>query len=366
MPLFARAIQTSGDSASSHRALTGAGLGVSLAGVVCRFGPTAALDGVSLEAGAGEFVVLLGPSGCGKTTLLRAVAGFQRPDEGEVRIGERLVSGRGRFVPPEERGLGIVFQSYALWPHMSVAENVGFGLHRALDRVERVADALRVVGLEGFGDRKPATLSGGQRQRVALARCLAKSPGVVLMDEPLANLDPALRGAMQAEFAAMHRRIGATFLYVTHDRAEALALADRVALMSEGRMLQCDSPEVLYERPASLEAARFLGGAVVPVVVLGAAAAGRVRVAVCGTACVVRAPDDVAAGPALLWLRAHDIAIEAGGVPGVVASTAYQGSHWLVRVSLEGGGEVEVEHRGEPPQAGSVVGIVLRDGWVVK
>ena len=231
--------------------------------LVKRYGEFRALDDVSLAVEDGEFVAILGPSGCGKTTLLRQIAGFDKPDAGSIRIGDTVVSAPAQHVPPERRRIGIVFQSYALWPHMTVAENVGYGLDVAgvkdPERRQRVNAALALVELEGFADRRPALLSGGQRQRVALARCLVTEPSLVLLDEPLANLDVHLRAAMEREFARFHERTGTTMVYITHDQAEAMALADRIVLMREGRIEQQGTPEELYHRPATLFAARFFG-----------------------------------------------------------------------------------------------------------
>ncbi len=332
---------------------------IELINVTACFGEHRALDRVSLDIGAGEFLVVLGASGCGKTTLLRLIAGFHQPKSGEVRIGGQLVSGSGRFVPVEDRALGIVFQSYALWPHMSVAGNVGFALARhGVSRAEqrrRVAQALQQVGLADFATRHPLELSGGQRQRVALARCLAKAPGIVLLDEPLANLDPTLRGAMQGEFVAMHQRLGSTFVYVTHDQSEALALADRIALMRQGRILQCDPPRVIYDCPASPAVARFLGGgALLPAIMLAPATDGKARVRAAHADWLVRAGPSTAPGPVTLCVRAHDLALvqAAGSARAVVVDPRYQGSHWLVRVRLDDGTELEVVHHGEPPARG--------------
>ncbi|MGL5117187.1 MAG: ABC transporter ATP-binding protein, partial [Beijerinckiaceae bacterium] len=234
--------------------------GLKLEGVTRRFGAHRAVDGVSLDVKDGEFIAILGPSGCGKTTLLRLVAGFDPVDEGEIRIGDSLVSGGGRHLPPEERRVGIVFQSYALWPHMSVRENVEYALKvQRISRVvreKRVATALATVGLTELAGRKPALLSGGQRQRVALARCLAMEPALVLLDEPLANLDVHLRASMEEEFADFHKRTGTTMFYITHDQAEAMALADRIAVMDKGRLLQVAEPATLFRQPADATVAR--------------------------------------------------------------------------------------------------------------
>jgi iron(III) transport system ATP-binding protein len=224
-----------------------------------RFGAVLAVDGASIEIGRGEFVALLGPSGCGKTTLLRLIAGFEAPDSGTVRLGEELVAG-GVWVPPERRHVGMVFQDYALFPHLTVARNVGYGLPRS-GRAARVAEALDLVGLSRLGERYPHELSGGQQQRVALARALAPEPAVVLLDEPWSNIDPVLRSSMREELASILRATGVTVLLVTHEQEEAFSLADRVALMRDGSVVQTGPPEEIYYGPATRWAAEFVGAA---------------------------------------------------------------------------------------------------------
>jgi iron(III) transport system ATP-binding protein len=237
--------------------------GISLEGLTKRFGPLAAVDGVDLEIHDGEFVTLLGPSGCGKTTTLRLLAGFLVPDAGRILVdGEPYSSPQG-CLPPERRQMGMVFQSYAVWPHRTVFENVAFGLvvrkrPRAEIR-ERVAAMLRLVGLEGLDDRYAAQLSGGQQQRVALARSLIVEPRILLLDEPLSNLDAKLRERMRAELKQLQRRTGITFVYVTHDQAEAMALSDRIAVFERGRVHQFAAPREVYERPADKVVADFMG-----------------------------------------------------------------------------------------------------------
>ena len=223
-----------------------------------RFGPTAALDGASLNVARGEFVALLGASGCGKTTTLRVAAGFERPDAGRVELDGETVADARRFVPPERRGVGMVFQDYALFPHLDVAGNVGFGLSRR-DRSRRVREVLALVGLDGYGDRRPGELSGGQRQRVAVARALAPSPQLVLLDEPWSAIDPIHRAELREELSRVLRAAGVTVALVTHDREEAFTLADRIALMRKGRIVQVGRPEELYFAPADPWCARFVG-----------------------------------------------------------------------------------------------------------
>ncbi|MFT3965147.1 MAG: ABC transporter ATP-binding protein [Sphingobium sp.] len=239
---------------------------VRIEGIVRRFSPTAAaVDGVSLTIRQGEFVTLLGPSGCGKTTTLRMVAGLERPDSGRITVGDRVVSddARALFLPPEQRGLGMVFQSYAIWPHMTVAENVAYPLKvRRVNRAEvaeRVTRALQLVEMDAYADRPAPALSGGQQQRVAIARALVGEPAVLLLDEPLSNLDARLRTQMGEELRELQRRTNVTTLYVTHDQQEALSLSDRVVVMQRGRILQDASPSDIYRRPGNVEVAAFFG-----------------------------------------------------------------------------------------------------------
>ena len=229
-----------------------------------RFGQHTALDGVSFTVADGEFFTLLGPSGCGKSTTLMSIAGLERPDDGTIRVGDvTFVDSSGRFTPPEERDLGVVFQSYALWPHMTVGQNLELPLKlRKVSRTQRdelIDDALGQVGLAELRGRYPHQLSGGQQQRVALARALVYSPRVLLLDEPLSNLDAKLRERARAWLKDLQQRIGITTIYVTHDQIEALSLSDRLAVMQEGRMLQVGTPEEIYEQPASVEVADFVG-----------------------------------------------------------------------------------------------------------
>jgi iron(III) transport system ATP-binding protein len=225
------------------------------------FGPTRAVEEVTLEVARGELMAVLGPSGCGKTTLLRLIAGFEAPDRGSVDVGEETVAGPGRLVPPERRRVGMVFQDYALFPHLSVEANVAFGLSRR-SREERdslTRRTLELVGLQHKARRHPHELSGGERQRVALARALAPEPEVVLLDEPFSNLDATLRADLRREVELILRDAEATALLVTHDQEEALSLADRLAVMREGRIVQVGAPEEVYGRPASRWAAQFVG-----------------------------------------------------------------------------------------------------------
>ncbi len=231
---------------------------VEIQDVTKRFGLSSevtAVDGVSLAIGRGEFFALLGPSGCGKTTLLRMIAGLETPDAGAIRIQGKDVT----RVPPHRRPVNMVFQQYALFPHLTVAENVGFGLRYKSLPASKVAEALALVRLEGLERRRPDQLSGGQRQRVALARALVLEPEVLLLDEPLAALDPNLRREVQLELKGLQRELGITFVFVTHDREEALAMSDRIAVMNRGRVEQVGSPAGVFEAPETEFVARFLG-----------------------------------------------------------------------------------------------------------
>jgi iron(III) transport system ATP-binding protein len=235
--------------------------GIDVRGVAKAFGEIEALRGVDLRVQPGSIVALLGPSGCGKTTLLRAVAGLEQPDAGHIAIGGVTVSGPRTHVPPERRRVGMVFQDWALFPHLTVAENVGYGLARGERHGPRVTEALALVGLEGLGNRAPSTLSGGQQQRVALARAIAPRPSVLLLDEPFSNLDAALRVQVRSEIHELLAELGITTVFVTHDQEEAFVLGDEVAVMHDGRIVQQAVPAELYDRPASPWVAEFVGDA---------------------------------------------------------------------------------------------------------
>jgi iron(III) transport system ATP-binding protein len=239
--------------------------GISIKNLTKTYGDSemAAINDLSLEIGDNQFVTLLGPSGCGKTTTLRLIAGYMAPDHGSIHVDRTLLSSKDGVVPPENRGMGMVFQNYAVWPHKSVFENVVFGLRvrkvPAAAARERVARALALVNLTGYEQRLPNELSGGQQQRVALARSLVVEPDILLLDEPLSNLDAKLRERMRGELKQLQRRTGITFIYVTHDQAEALALSDQIAVIHEGRLQQYGSPYQVYARPANRVVADFMG-----------------------------------------------------------------------------------------------------------
>jgi len=238
--------------------------GIRLVGLTKRYGDVGALDSLSLDVAPGELVSLLGPSGCGKTTTLRLVAGFLTPEAGEIWVGDRCMSSPAMVVPPERRRMAMIFQSYALWPHLTVAQNVAYGLRFKAelvrtDRAQKVAEMLKVVQLTGLDARYPAELSGGQQQRVAVARALVVEPEILLLDEPLSNLDANLREEMRFEIRRLHEAFGITTLYVTHDQAEAMVISDRVAVLEHGRLAQVGSPEDLFRRPRSRFVAEFIG-----------------------------------------------------------------------------------------------------------
>jgi iron(III) transport system ATP-binding protein len=236
---------------------------IEIVNVTKRFGNHLVVDNISLEIADKEFVTLLGPSGCGKTTTLRMIAGFLQPDAGEIRVGGQTISDATFMLPPERRNMGMVFQNYAVWPHMTVFQNVAFGLEmknvpqrEIKTRVERMLD---VVDLAGLGTRYPSQLSGGQQQRVALARALVVEPTILLLDEPLSNLDAKLREQMRFTIKDLQRRTGITFIYVTHDQAEAMAMSDRVAVIQQGKVQQYGPPCDVYKRPANRLVASFMG-----------------------------------------------------------------------------------------------------------
>jgi iron(III) transport system ATP-binding protein len=315
---------------------------VVVSGLGKMFGPFTAVDRISFEAESGQFVTLLGPSGCGKTTTLRMIAGLEHPDAGEVRVGDRILCSADRdiFVPPERRDIGMVFQSYAIWPHMTVFENVAFPLRekrRPKDEIrERVLSTLQLVGLEQFAQRPAPLLSGGQQQRVALARALVGKPQVMLLDEPLSNLDARLREQMRFEIRNMQVRLGITTIFVTHDQMEAMTLSDHIVVMNAGRIEQRGAPRDVYERPKTRYVMDFLGR----VNHLSArieSVNGTLR-AVVGDGAFPLSPDeDWRPGePAVLAFRSEEVRIspDAGQINGTITAATYVGGglEYLVRV----------------------------------
>jgi len=313
-------------------------------GLVKRYGAVIALDDVSLAVRRGEFIALLGPSGCGKTTLLRCTAGFVDPTAGEIRINGRSMKG----VPPNRRPVNTVFQQYALFPHMTVAENVEFGPRRkrvaAAERARLAAEALAMVGLEGFGSRYPRELSGGQQQRVALARAIVNKPDMLLLDEPLGALDLKLRKRMQVELKRLHRQLGTTFLFVTHDQEEALTMADRIAVMREGAIVQLDTAAQIYRNPSSRYVADFVGEA--NIIALLPGAPGALMIAGAGDATF---HSEAEAG-ATLMIRPEDISLgpkppgpEVVEVSATVVDKVFAGPRWRVFLRLPDGQEMTAE-----------------------
>ena len=290
---------------------------IRIVGLRKRYGEVAAVDGIDLEVGRGEFFTMLGPSGSGKTTTLRMIAGFERPDEGRNELGGADVSRR----PPFDRPVNTVFQDYALFPHMTVQQNVEYGLRvkkvPKVDRRAKAREALSLVRLDGFGDRKPAQLSGGQRQRVALARAIVNTPKALLLDEPLGALDLKLRQELQIELKQLQQGLGMTFVYVTHDQEEALTMSDRIAVFNEGKVEQVGTPAEMYEHPATQFVAGFIGTSNV----------------------IERDGRTFTVRPEKIRLLA-ETAPE--GEPGVVRAVAYLGSATKFLVALDAGGELTV------------------------
>jgi iron(III) transport system ATP-binding protein len=330
------------------------GTAIRLEGVTKRFGDVSAVRDASLDVAGGEILALLGPSGCGKTTLLRTIAGFERPDAGTIEVGGRVVAGAA-WAPPEARGVGMVFQDYALFPHLTVAENVGFGLARR-DRAKRVPALLALVDLCGLGARYPHELSGGQQQRVALARALAPAPRVVLLDEPWSNVDPQLRAELRAEVSAVLRPLHVTAILVTHDREEAFSVADRIALMRDGSIVQVGTPEELYFAPVDRWAAEFLGA--------GNVLTGEAHRGVAHTPLGAVATNG-AAGAVALLVRPElvGLAPDPDG-DGEVVSREFRGHDVFYRVRVNGLELVSQRPSNEVVPLGSRVEVTLHDGQV--
>jgi len=339
---------------------------VRLTGVRKRFGTTEVLKGVDLEIADGEFVVFVGPSGCGKSTLLRTIAGLEEADAGEIAIGGRAVDD----LSPSQRGVAMVFQSYALYPHMNVYENMAFGLKLAkLDKAEidrRVRAAAETLNISEYLERKPKALSGGQRQRVAIGRAIVREPEVFLFDEPLSNLDAALRVRMRYEFAALHERLKTTMIYVTHDQVEAMTLADRIVVLNGGAVEQVGRPMELYERPRNLFVAEFIGSPkmnLLPVEIVETSNAGTtVRTAAGETVRVAAAADGARPGEAAtLGVRPEHLALSGEGdaVSGRVTFVETLG-HATYAYLEAGGTPLTVQLPGDAqPAAGETLKLII-------
>jgi iron(III) transport system ATP-binding protein len=309
------------------------------------YGNQTALDDVTLEIEHGQLVCLLGPSGCGKTTALRLVAGFMAPTSGEIALGDRVVSSPSRTLSPEQRNVSMVFQGYALWPHMTVAQNVAYGLEvRRVDRktiAKKVAEILHTTRLDAVADRYPAELSGGQQQRVSLARALIVEPETLLLDEPLSNLDAGLREEMRFEMRRLHDAYRYTSIYVTHDQGEAMTTADKIAVMNAGRIEQLGSPEEVYEEPRSEFVARFLGGSNI----IHGTAIDAAHVEFGGTALACHGATLAPGADAAVSIRQHHVGISNGAtppsapntVPGTVVRNVFLGSTRDYVVEARGG-----------------------------
>lgn len=334
-----------------------------LDGLAKRFADVAAVDGVSLDLANGEHLALIGPSGCGKSTILLMVAGLLAPDGGEIHIGNRRVAGAGTWVEPDKRRVGMVFQDYALFPHLTVSGNIGFGLDRLTkpERARRVQEVLALVGLEALSGRYPHELSSGQQQRVALARSLAPDPAVVLLDEPFSNLDRTLRESLRVETKAVLRRAGATAVLVTHDHSEALGFGDRIAVMRSGHILQIGSPEELFDFPEDEFVATFLGSAdFLPARRVGG---GKVASEV-GTFGPFEIP---AGGDLAIMVRPHEVTFDAdadAAGPATIAGREYQGSTVLYELRLDSGSGLSCRRAPSPRfEVGARVQVRLIEGY---
>ena len=324
------------------------------------FGDQTVVRNLSLTIPEGAFMALLGPSGCGKTTTLRILAGLERLSSGRLTLGNRLLADAATHLPPEARNMGMVFQSYALWPHMTVAENVGYPLKlkkvNGAARHKQVLAALEVVELAAYADRSPQDLSGGQRQRVALARCLVSEPQVVLLDEPLANLDRHLRATMEQTFREFHRRTGATFVYVTHDQAEAMALASHIAVMHRGELMQWGTPQELYQQPHSAWVAGFIGKGSV----LNLASATQDRHLDGIQLHHGLSVSDGMRYPVLV--RPEHVEIGEGGLAATVENCIYQGERYLLALRLADGQPLTAFHH-LPLREQQHTAVRLHQGW---
>ena len=354
---------------------------IELRGVDKSFEDTRALEGIDLSISNGEFLTLLGPSGCGKTTILRILSGFETPDQGDVSIGGQ----RMNDVPPERRQVNTVFQNYALFPHMTVRDNVAFGLRmQSCPKGEiegRVLEALRMVHLEQYADRRPHQLSGGQQQRVAIARAVVNKPLVLLLDEPFGALDYKLRRAMQLEIKRLQRRLGITFVFVTHDQEEAFAISDRVVVMNQGRIEQIGTPQEIYEEPSNLYVARFVGEInILPARIMSVPGEGIYIADISGRRFTLRTSRPFAAGDRVnVLLRPEDIRVyahdderpEGPYLTGRIEETVYKGATVDISIALDSGETLSVAEFFNEDDAeisynrGERVAVTWVDGWEV-
>lgn len=328
------------------------------------FGEQAVVRDLNLTIPEGAFTALLGPSGCGKTTTLRILAGLEHLSSGRLLLGDRLLADARVHMPPETRDMGMVFQSYALWPHMTVAENVGYPLKlrkvNGAARQKQVMEALDVVELGAYAGRSPQALSGGQRQRVALARCLVSEPEVVLLDEPLANLDRHLRATMEQTFREFHRRTGATFVYVTHDQAEAMALASHLAVMHQGELMQWGAPQTLYQHPQNAWVARFIGkGSILSLAARHPASQLESQQLHEGLA-----PDNTQPRQQVL-VRPEHVMVGDNGLPAMVESCIFQGERYLLELRLPDGQHLSAFHS-LPLREQQSTRVRLMQGWCLE
>jgi multiple sugar transport system ATP-binding protein len=329
------------------------------------FGKTDVLKGVNLDIANGEFIVLLGASGCGKSTLLRIIAGLERPTSGHVLIGGEVVD----HLPPARRGIAMVFQSYALYPHLDVAGNWALGLKQAGESQplieERTKEAARILAMENLLHRKPSEMSGGQRQRVAIGRAIVRHPKVFLFDEPLSNLDAALRSQVRFEIARLHKQLGVTMVYVTHDQVEAMTLADRIVVMDKGVVQQVGSPEELYRRPANLFVAGFIGSPKMNFLEGQVAAPGEVRLDG-GASLAVGGSAPAGNGPIVVGVRPDGFAVtepNAASLRGKIVLNEYLGRESYLHLDLENGRTAVVEVSPDLHlRAGDSVGLTVKAG----
>ncbi|CDP51532.1 SN-glycerol-3-phosphate transport ATP-binding prot ein UgpC [Devosia sp. DBB001] len=335
---------------------------IELQGLVKAYGNARAVHGIDLTIEDGEFVVFVGPSGCGKSTTLRMIAGLEDISEGRLLIGGQVVNQR----EPKQRNIAMVFQNYAIYPHMTVGQNIGFGLYTSklpkAEKEARIADTARILGLEKLLERRPAALSGGQRQRVAIGRAMVRDPVAFLFDEPLSNLDAQLRSQMRMEIKSLHRRLGTTIVYVTHDQIEAMTMADKIVVMRDGHILQVGTPTDLYENPVDVFTARFIGSPsmnLMPATISG----GKLSLDGATVSGVVMPSHE---GKVLVGVRPHDLVVGQGGdgisANGTVEAVEPLGSETLVHIAVGGSTVIATAPGRVVPAVGSTVSVQAQPG----